>query len=85
MATQTQKDQAHELIDQLEPSQLFAVVRLLEVMIDPVARSIAEAPVEDEEILPQTAAELDAAHAAIARGEGIPHEEILRQFGAKKH
>lgn len=83
MATHTQKEQAHELIDQLAPSQLSAVVGLLAVMIDPLARSIDNAPVEDEEILPQTAAELDAAHASIARGEGIPHEEILRQFGAK--
>jgi len=84
MATHTQKEQAHELIDQLAPSQLSAVVGLLAVMIDPLARSIDNAPVEDEEILPQTAAELDAAHASIARGEGIPHEEILRQFGAKQ-
>lgn len=84
MATHTQNEQAHELIDQLEPGQLRAVVHLLEVMIDPLAYSIANASVEDEEILPQTADELDAAHASIARGEGIPHEEILRQFGAKQ-
>jgi len=84
MAAHTEKEQAHELVEQLEPNQLFAVVRLLQVMIDPVARSIANAPVDDEEILPQTAAELDAAHASIARGEGISHEHILRQFGAKQ-
>jgi len=84
MATDTQKEQAYELIDQLAPRQLSAVVNLLEVMIDPLARSIADAPVEDDQILPQTAAELDAAHESIARGEGIPHEEILRQFGVKQ-
>jgi len=65
------KEHAHELIDQLAPSQLSAVVGLLEVMIDPLSTSIANAPVEDEEILPPTAAELDAAHASIARNEGI--------------
>jgi hypothetical protein len=53
-------------------------------MIDPRARSIATAPVEEEEILPGTAAELDAAHASIARGEGIPHQEIRRQFRTKR-
>lgn len=84
MAVRTEKEQAHELLEQLEPNQLFAVVRLLQVMIDPVARSIADAPVEDEEILSPTAAELDAAHASIARGEGISHDEILRQFRAKR-
>lgn len=84
MVAHTEKDLAHELVEQLEPNQLFAVVRLLKVMIDPVAGSIADAPVEDEEILPQTASELDAAHESIARGEGISHQEVLRQFGSKQ-
>ncbi len=77
------KEHAHELIEQLAPSQLSAVVGLLEVMIDPLSSSVANASVEDEEILPQTAAELDAAHASIARNEGVSHDDILRQFGAK--
>ena len=63
---------------------VVAVVGLLEVMIDPLGSSVANASVEDEDILPQTAAELDAAHASIARNEGISHEDILRQFGAKR-
>jgi hypothetical protein len=50
-------------------------------MIDPVSGSIANAPFEDEEINAETAAELDAAHACVERGEGISHEEILREFG----
>ena len=78
------KEHAHALIEQLAPGQLSAVVTLLEVMIDPLSNSIANASVEDEDILPQTAAELDAAHASIARNEGIAHDEILRQFGAKR-
>lgn len=60
------KEHAHELIEQLAPSQLSAVVGLLEVMVHPVLRSIANAAIEDEEIVPQTAAELDAAHSAIS-------------------
>ncbi|MEO7144059.1 MAG: hypothetical protein ABI165_11240 [Bryobacteraceae bacterium] len=47
---------------------------------DPVAWSIANAEVEDEEITP-AAVELDEARASLEQGEGIPHEEILRQFG----
>lgn len=54
---------------------------MLEVMTDPVARSVVNAPIEDEEITPETAAALDAARASLDRGQGVPHEEILRQFG----
>jgi hypothetical protein len=76
------KEHAYELIDRLRPTQLSAVVGLLEAMLDPV--SIANAPVEEEEITPETAAALDRARASLARGEGIPHEEILREFGLNK-
>jgi hypothetical protein len=30
---------------------------------------------------PEEAAALDSAHASIERGEGISHEEIMREFG----
>jgi hypothetical protein len=75
------KEHAHELIEQLAPSQLTAVVGLLEVMIDPVGRSLAEAPVEQEPVSAEEAASLDQARASLDRGEGIPHEDILREFG----
>lgn len=77
----TNRQHVEQLLRQLAPDQLQAVAHLLEVMLDPVARSIANAPFEEEEINATTAAELDEAHASIARGEGIPHEEIMRQFG----
>jgi len=79
-----EKQQARELIDRLPPTQLSAVVGLLEAMLDPIVRSIACAPVEEEEITSETAAALDRARASLARGEGIPHEEILREFGLNK-
>ena len=71
------------MIDQLDPGQFQAIAQLLEVMVDPIARSLANAPVEDEPISAEEAAALDAAHASIQRGEGIPHEEILREFGLR--
>jgi hypothetical protein len=76
------KEHAYEPIDRLAPTQLSAVVGLLKAMLDPV--SLANAPVEEEELTPETAAALDRARASLARGEGIPHEEILREFGLKK-
>jgi hypothetical protein len=83
MTTDTahQKQQVHELIDRLAPSQVSAVRGLLEVMVDPVTFSIANAPVEEEDIItPETAAALDRARASIERGEAIRHEDILREF-----
>ena len=76
-----ENQQAHRLIDSLGPEQLSAVGRLLEVMSDPVSRSLANAALEGEEITPETAAELDQARASLERGEGIPHDQILREFG----
>ena len=77
------KQHAHQLLEQLDPSQLAAVVQLLEVMTDPLARSLANAPVDDEPVTADEAAALDEAHASISRGEGIAHEDILREFGLK--
>ena len=73
--------QAHALLDMLPAEKLNAVRSLLEVMVESLSRSLALAPVEDEEITPETAATLDRARASLAGGEGIPHEEILREFG----
>lgn len=84
MAPSKEKQQAHELLDQLDTGQLSAVVHLLQVMTSPLSRSLASAPVEEEEITADTAAALDRARASLARGEGIPHEYILREFGMDK-
>ncbi len=76
------KQLAHQLLEQLDPSQLAAVVQLLEVMTDPLARSLANAAVDDEPVSAEEAAALDEAHASIARGEGIPHEEFSREWAS---
>ena len=74
-----EKLQAHKLIDRLAPSQVSAVVGLLEAMLDPVSRAIANAPVDDEA---ETEQERDAVAESKAwfekhRGQGIPHDEVL--------
>ena len=38
MATISTKEHAHELIDRMAPGQVSAVVGLLEIMLDPLAR-----------------------------------------------
>ena len=78
-----ERRQAHALLDALPAEKLNAVRSLLEVMVEPLARSLALAQVEDEDLTPDTAAALDRARASLARGEGIPHDEVLREFGLK--
>ena len=79
-----ERQQAHALLDMLPEEKLTDVRSLLEVMLEPLSRSLASAPAEEEEITPETAAALDRARASLARGEGIPHEDILREFGLDK-
>jgi hypothetical protein len=50
-------------------------------LTEPLSHSFALAPGGRGEITPETAAALDRARASLARGEGIPHHEIRREFG----
>lgn len=76
-----QREEVRALVEQLTPHQLDAVQTLLEVMIEPIARTLALSPIEDEELTPETIAAIDIALASLSRGEGIPHEEIRKEFG----
>jgi hypothetical protein len=75
------KEHAHELIERLAPRQVSAVVGLLEAMLDPVSHSLANAPLDDEPVSEEEAREIAAARASFDRGEGIPHEQVLAEFG----
>jgi hypothetical protein len=77
------KQHAHELIDQLPPSQVPAAIGMLESLLDPVSRAIAKTPVDDE---PESEDERRAVAKSKAwfkqrGGQGIPHEEVLADFG----
>ena len=50
------------------------------LMIKNLSESLANAPIEDEELTPETIAAIKRANASLDRGEGISHEEILREF-----
>ena len=81
------RQQAHQLLDQLGPEQFTAVAQLLEVLAtgpEPLQQSLSQAAIEEEEITPETAAALDRVRASLGRGEGIAHEDILREFGLTK-
>jgi hypothetical protein len=57
LTNDTQK--AHAMIEMLPPAQLAAVVGLLESILDPVARSIANAPFDDEPVTAEEAKALE--------------------------
>jgi len=79
------KQEAHELIERISVAQASAVVTLITSMLDPVDRAIANAPFEDEEISGEESRAVAASKAWLAEhpGEGIPHEELLAEFGIK--
>ena len=62
------KQHLHQLIDQLPEVELTAAARYIEFLLS------HEAPVD-----PEMLARIDAARANPSRG--IPHEEILREYG----
>jgi hypothetical protein len=77
------KEHAHELIERLAPSQVSAAIGLLETLLDPVSRTLANAPIDDE---PESEEERQAVAESKAwfkqrAGRGIPHEEVLADFG----
>jgi hypothetical protein len=76
-----QKQQAHVMLDLLAPEKLSAVVGLLEVMLDPVSRAIAHAPVDTEPLTDEEAKALDEAREWLKHNQGIPHEQVLAELG----
>jgi L-aminopeptidase/D-esterase-like protein len=72
------KQHAHHLLDRLDRGQLDAVVRL---MADPVARAIANAPIDDEPVTEEEEQALNEAREWLQHNEPIPHEQVLAELG----
>ena len=75
--------EAHALIERISTAQVSAVVTLLTSMLDPVDRALANAPYDDEPVSEEESRDVAASKAWFAEhpGEGIPHEELLAEFG----
>lgn len=80
-ASNDTKQHAHELIDIMTPIQVFAVVSLIETMLDPISVALANAPIDDEPVSEEEARDVAEARAAYARGEVVSNEEVLAEFG----
>ena len=75
------KQQAHELINRLSTGQASAAVIIINAMLDPEDRAIANAPLEDEEIGEEEPRAVAASKAWLKDHEPIPNEEVLAEFG----
>jgi hypothetical protein len=79
--SRNEKEQAHELIERLAPSQVSAVVGLLQAMLDPVARAIASAPIDNEPVTPEEEQTIAESREWLKHNQGIPHEQVLAELG----
>lgn len=68
----------------LSPASLLPWSTLLQVMTSPLSRSLSLAPVEEEDLTAEAAEALESARVSLARGEGVAHEHIRREFGLEK-
>jgi hypothetical protein len=83
MSTSDIREHVHTLVDQLPPAQLAAVEGLLSAIVDPVANSRANAPVDDELLTEEEGQAIRRSEAWFIEngGKGIPMEEVLGDFG----
>jgi hypothetical protein len=74
------KQHAHQLLDQLDAGQFDAVVRLLEVMTDPMT-ALRDAPVDDEPESEEEERAVAASREWFRSHPGIPFDEVAAELG----
>jgi hypothetical protein len=81
MAPEQERQQAHAFLDRLPPAQLSAVRILLETMLDPVSRALANAPIEDEKVSSEEERAVADSREWLKHNRAIPIEEVLADLG----
>ncbi|MGD1094823.1 MAG: hypothetical protein ABSB35_22875 [Bryobacteraceae bacterium] len=79
--TQQQRQHAHGMIERLAPEKLSAVVGLLEILLDPLDRALANAEIDDEPITEEERREIEASGEWFKHNEGIPFEQVVAELG----
>jgi len=74
-------EHAQKLLSHLAPAQVAAVVHLMEVMLDPLSRTLANAPLEDEEISEDEERAVAEAREWLKHNKPIQHEQVLAELG----
>ncbi|MGH9477764.1 MAG: hypothetical protein ACRD1A_00905 [Terriglobales bacterium] len=72
------RQHAHDLIARMAPVQVAAVANLLEAMHDPVARALAEAPIDDEPVSAEEDRPSRASRAHLAWPAGFRRARLQR-------
>ena len=76
------KQHAHDLLDRIPADQIVAAVRFLEfLLLDPVSRTLAAAPVEDEEIGEEEEQAVARSKEWFQHNDGIPFEQVVADLG----
>jgi len=78
---QQERQRAHAYLDQLPAEQLSAVRGLLEAMLDPVSRALANAPMDDEPVTEEKQRAVAEAHEWLQHNQGIPFEQVVAELG----
>jgi hypothetical protein len=76
-----ERQQAHALLDMLSVEKLNAVRSLLEVMVYPVSRALANAPVDDEPTTEDEERAVAEAREWLKNNPGIPFEQVVTELG----
>lgn len=78
----TTREKIHRLVDELSEAELAPTLRLIETQRDdPLLRVLAEAPEDDEAWTDQDEKAVREGREALAAGETVSHEEMLRRYG----
>ena len=76
-----ERQQAHALLDMLPAEKLNAVRSLLEVMVGPVSRALANAPIDDEPVTEEEERAIAEAREWLKHNPGIPFEQVVAELG----
>jgi hypothetical protein len=76
-----EKQHAHKLIEHLAPDQVPAEIGMLERLLDPVARAIENAPIDDEPLTEEEERALEESREWFKHNHGIPHAQVPAGMG----
>ena len=71
----------HALVDQLPPVQLAAVETLLQSMLDPFARKLATAEIDDEPVTEEERRDIEGSREWFKHNPGTPFEQVVTELG----
>ena len=77
--TEMMREELRMLVDHIPDADVPTTRKFLRALIDPVELSLLTAPFDDEPETEEERTEVEAARRET--GPGIPHKEVLREFG----